>query len=432
MEPIWWMDLANNPLLHRCDTSGNVLPDLPILGMPSISSGTYDASRNLLWGATADLGGGARDIYQIDLTTGIAVFQFTLIADGAFFTDGIAYDGQDDSLWISGDVSTNIFHYTTGGALIAGPIPIPNLPPNGFGGLCGNSGIAAGVNELYLGFNGCTVVQVYDKNLNFIEQYDLDQNRTEDMECDNVTFTAQGVDAIWTKDAFDPEIIAFAVPLGTCPTGGTEPAIEKFYTKTNNNWDLRCDDPNATVVGDRCELSDGTDVGPARQANINDDDVFADNLDQNGAGAYVLLGKENPKKTVVTPGQYIAVSNVFVPFEQTIWVEEDFSDCLDIGHVNPNKVPGGVQVVLVLNNGDVIDIDDDLALGIGGSIDLGDTSATVHVEDVPAEATVRVMLKFGPNHEPDMVGLQCTNVERLLGEDGQIAEASAVLVIEAK
>ncbi len=221
--------------------------------------------------------------------------------------------------------------------------------------------------------------------------------------------------------------------------GDSDPTIEKFYTHTNNNWDLVCDIPDSIVVGERCVDVEGSDVGTARPANINTEDVFADNLDQNGDGEYVLLGKENKKKTVVTPGQYIAVSNVFVPVEQTIWVEEDFAECVgdgNIGHVNPQSVPGGVQVVqvvLVLENGDVIDIDDDLAIGIGGSIILGTTSATVHVEDVPAGATVRVMLKFGPNHDPGMIGFNCENIEKLLDEDGvSFAEASAVLVIEEK
>jgi hypothetical protein len=208
--------------------------------------------------------------------------------------------------------------------------------------------------------------------------------------------------------------------------------FEKFYTHTNNNWDDRCD---GVVFEDTCvdNLQDLNDIG-FRLPNVNlDDDIFADQLDQNGDGAYVLLGKENPKKTVVTPGQYIAVSEVTVVTEQTVWIEEDFGDCLEIGDVNPRSVPGGVQVVLVLANGDVIDIDDDLALGIGGSIILDATSATVHVDVVPAEATLRVMLKFGPNHEPGMVGLECTNVEKLLDDiGGTIAEASAVLVIEEK
>ena len=210
--------------------------------------------------------------------------------------------------------------------------------------------------------------------------------------------------------------------------------FEKFYTHTDNNWDDRCD---GVVFEDTCvdNLQDLNDIG-FRLPNVNlDDDIFADQLDQNGDGDFVLLGKDNKKKTVVTPGQYIAVSEVTVPSDQSVWIEEDFGECVgedNIGFVNPNKVPGGVQVVLVLANGDVLDIDDDLALGIGGSILLEDGKATVHVDDVPAEATLRVMVKFGPNHDPGMIGLECTNFERLLMGEDIIAQVSAILVIEEK
>ncbi|MCZ6581746.1 MAG: hypothetical protein O6761_01050 [Thaumarchaeota archaeon] len=205
--------------------------------------------------------------------------------------------------------------------------------------------------------------------------------------------------------------------------------FEKFYTGTDNNWDLRCEE---------VETSPGVFEEVCRPANITldgEENIFAEQLPKNGDGAFVLLGKENPKKTTVTPGQYIAVSEVTVPSDQSVWIEEDFGECVgedNIGFVNPNKVPGGVQVVLVLANGDVIDIDDDLALGIGGSILLEDGKATVHVDDVPAEATLRVMVKFGPNHDPGMIGLECTNFERLLDENGPFAEVSATLVIEEK
>jgi hypothetical protein len=112
-------------------------------------------------------------------------------------------------------VAQNIWHYKTDGTLIAGPTPIPNTPG------CGNSGIAAGTDVLYLGFNGCNVVQKYNKtDLSFIASFALETGRTEDLECDDVTFASQGVDAIWTKDAFNPEVVAFEVPAGTCPVGG--------------------------------------------------------------------------------------------------------------------------------------------------------------------------------------------------------------------
>ena len=213
---LYWPKGLTSFTLGVCDTTGAVLPDIPIVGLnDAISTLTFDVTRNLFWAATADLGGDNRDIYQIDLA-GNAVFQFSLFAHGFPLTDGLAYDGEDDTLWISGDVSPFINHYDIDGSIIAQNIPIPNLP-NGVG----NSGIAAGVGVLYLGFNGETVAQEHLKSdLSFVAQFDLDQGRTEEMECDNVTFAGDGVDAIWTKDAFDSELLAFAVPLGTCPVGG--------------------------------------------------------------------------------------------------------------------------------------------------------------------------------------------------------------------
>src|SRR3989304_8836397 len=160
--------------LHQCDVGGaGVLASIPIVGnTDGIVSISWDNGRQVFWGATGDLGSGNRDIYQIT-RGGIVTFQFTLFAAGFFYTDGLAYDGTDDSIWISGDVSSNIFHYGTDGVLIAGPIPIPNLPG------CGNSGIAAGAADiLYLGFNGCNTIQRYDKNLNFQSSFLIGTART--------------------------------------------------------------------------------------------------------------------------------------------------------------------------------------------------------------------------------------------------------------
>ena len=205
--------------------------------------------------------------------------------------------------------------------------------------------------------------------------------------------------------------------------------IDKFYTHTNNNWDRVCTEFEDIVQPDGSVV---TVCVADRLANINTEDVFADNLDQN-AVSYLLFGDEKKTKTVVTPGQYIAVSVIDVLEEQDVWVEEDFSQCLEIGHVNPNKVPGGVQVVRVDSNGDVHDIDDDLAAGIGGSITLNPTNAVVHVEDVPADSQLRVMVKFQPNDDLGMIGLTCENFENLLDVNGDtIDSASAMLTIIQK
>jgi len=216
------------------------------------------------------------------------------------------------------------------------------------------------------------------------------------------------------------------------------PLIDKFYTHTWNDWSLRC----AAYVIDPLTGEETDECAEYRLPNINDDDdIFADNLPTSG-GAFVLTGKVRGKKTVVNPGQYIAVSNVSVYATQDVWVLEDFSACVDpdfgIGNVFPFNVPGGVQVVLIDDDGNVHDIDDDLALGIGGWIDLQPNYARVHVENVLAGSVLRVMVKFQPYNDTDrpMIGRVCKNREVLqepVGEDEFVdiedAEATANLIV---
>jgi len=244
-------------------------------------------------------------------------------------------------------------------------------------------------------------------------------------------------DWIYEIDLAGPSIVAeFAGGAGSstfndaAACSAANPTIDKFYTHTNNDWSLRC--ANYEIVIDEATGEETTVCSEYRLPNTDlDDDIFADNLPQDDGGAFVLAGKEGKKKTVVTPGQYIAVSNVGTLSTQDVTVVEDFSDCLEIGTVNPFSVPGGVQVVLIDPNGDVHDIDDDLAAGIGGYIELNETDAVVFVENVPAYSTLRVMVKFQPSDELGIIGLSCTNHEIVLDQDGnEIRRASADLVIQ--
>ena len=207
--------------------------------------------------------------------------------------------------------------------------------------------------------------------------------------------------------------------------------IEKFYTFTNNNWDLVCTEfvdiiENDIIVGQECVAF--------REANINTEDVFAPQLPPaDDVGPYVLLGDVKGQKTVVNPGQYIQATTITVPTEQTIWFEEDVSACSEIGTINPNKVPGGVQVVRIDTDGNVFDIDDDLALGIGGSLTLTGDIVEVHVDDVPAGETIRVMIKFKPSNELGIIDKSCSLTANLLDDQDQIIDSATVdLFIEQK
>jgi len=390
---------------------------------------SYDSTRNVFWAGQAITGSSA-PIYTIDPTTGVCIFQFdalpAMVANGncgngcTWPFDGIDFDERDDTLRISLDGSQFIYSLNLDGTFNSAFGPIDTSVPCGDLGLDSfSSGIATGESEiLYSATNGCTEVYKWDKDTGVkLDHFTLTAVRNEAMECDNITFAHGLNDAIWVKD-LDGPVQAFAVPVDTCEI--LVPTIEKFYTYTNNNW------------ADRCVETD-PDTGLCiayRLPNVNiDDDIFADQLPMDD-GTYLLYGKERGKKTVVNPGQYMAVSVVDVPDLRDVWVVEDFSDCTDLGTVNPNKVPGGVQVVLIDANGNVHDIDDDLAAGIGGSINLLAGSAFVHVEGVPAGSQLRVIVKFQPSDELDIIGSACTNVEQLVDEAGEVVtEAAAGLAI---
>jgi len=419
----------NATQLRIFDTLGNLQGSLNLTC--DIGNLSYDSTRNVFWAGQAD--GSSAPIYTVDPATGVCTFQFdalpAMVANGncgGFCTwpfDGIDYDERDDTLRISLDGSKIIYNLNLDGTYNSSFGPIDTFVPCGeLGGGSFSSGIATGQSEiLYSATNGCTEVFKWDKDTGAkLDHFTLTAERNEAMECDNVTFEGGLNDAIWVKD-LDGPIQAFAVPQDTCEI--LVPTIDKFYTYTNNNWDYRCAEFDP-LSGACIEY---------RLPNVGmDDDIFAPELPMDSE-TFLLYGDEKGKKTVVTPGQYFAVSVVDVPDERDIRVVEDFSDCTDIGEVSPNKVPGGVQVVLIDSNGDVHDIDDDLAAGIGGSIDLGAGSAIVHVEDVPAGSQLRVLVKFQPSEEKGIIGSECTNSELLVDEAGEvISEATADLQIVQK
>ena len=210
----------NSVTLGTCDITGTVGANIVTNAANSITTVAYDFSRDLLWGATGDLGGQQRDIYQIDKTTGNAVFQFTATATGAGLTDGLAYDGQDDTIWITGDVSSVISHYNTDGTAIGIDLPVPALD----GGQHAISGVAAGVDVLYLGHNGIPVISKHLKSdLSKLAEFSTGVGRTEDLECDPDTFP--GIDVVWSTDLGTPILEAFEVADGTCPIGGGGVAV---------------------------------------------------------------------------------------------------------------------------------------------------------------------------------------------------------------
>lgn len=228
---LYWMDFSGLTL-HKIMTNGTFVADIPITG-GNATVISWDSTRNIFWGASGT------DIYKIT-NTGAATLAFSVAGNlpgdcnngfGCLsLVDGINYDASDDSLWYSPDASQRVYHFKTDGTLL-GYIDV-NVPPNDMAPVCGfnyNSGVATGSTILYLGANGCNTIFKYNKTGTLLSSFSIGTGRTEDMECDSVTFASQGVDAIWTKDAYDTELIAFAVPQGTCTFGGgAAPSVGKI------------------------------------------------------------------------------------------------------------------------------------------------------------------------------------------------------------
>lgn len=105
----------------------------------------WDSTNNQLWGAR--YGDFVADFYTIDEVTGLSTFAFNFAFPSGESCypgnvnnpDGLAYDATDNTLWISDDAATNVYHVDTSGAVLSSFV-VPN-------GKC-NTGLA--VNGKYL------------------------------------------------------------------------------------------------------------------------------------------------------------------------------------------------------------------------------------------------------------------------------------------
>jgi hypothetical protein len=137
------------------------------------------------------------------------------------FTDGLAYDSGDDSLWWSDDVSTTIDHQsaTTGAPLAGSPLTPTDAGGSPLGSL---SGVLRGVGDLlYLGHNGNgEIIKVKASDGTFISLFASPGGRDEDLECDPINFYPKT--AIWSKDAYNNQITAIEVETDTCACAGQQ------------------------------------------------------------------------------------------------------------------------------------------------------------------------------------------------------------------
>ena len=200
-------------LLLSCWDDGNIVAVSPvngshvathaITGRTNFEALAWDNGRKLLWACTDQA-----NVGTINLVANTFTPKFS--TDGC--TDGLAYDSSDDSIWASADAAGTVYHSIAGAVIASYPV---NL------GGSGNSGIAVGGPKLYLANDGGEQIYTVDKAFSSSPALFAEfPRRLEDLECDNVTFAAQGKGAIWSNDAYDNILNAWEIPAGSCTFGG--------------------------------------------------------------------------------------------------------------------------------------------------------------------------------------------------------------------
>jgi hypothetical protein len=141
------------PTLHVMENK-NLIASIPTFDAATnetvrFAEMAWDKGRGKLWAGTDVWNGDSvspTQVYLLDPTTGSATYQFTAV-DTNKLPDGLAYDGTDDTIWMSPHDSTRIYHYQTNGTLI-------NVisPKNIDGAELTISGVVVGVGDLlYVG-----------------------------------------------------------------------------------------------------------------------------------------------------------------------------------------------------------------------------------------------------------------------------------------
>ncbi|MFI5398342.1 MAG: hypothetical protein ACHQ9S_22625 [Candidatus Binatia bacterium] len=232
--------LANDTNLYKMDKTGTLLSTTPITnanggGGLNLDEFAWDQTRQILWATQHD--SNPIDIFKLDRATGVATLAFASQTPlFGTFVDGLAFDGSDDSLWLSRDVSTTIEHYKTDGTLI-------NVitPKNASGGNLGSiSGVIVGVGDLlYLGQNGRQqIVQVKKSNGDFLGVFTSPGGaRDEGLECDPVNFAPKL--ALWSREFNSPGFMSvIELAPGTCACGGGGTALPVRVAPSMSQWGL--------------------------------------------------------------------------------------------------------------------------------------------------------------------------------------------------
>ncbi|MGB8652768.1 MAG: hypothetical protein WCD35_19135 [Mycobacteriales bacterium] len=221
---LWYSCYASSPDLFRADPrTGQVTGSWNIAN--GLGAVAYDAGRNILWAGWGS-SSGTGDVRQIALDSSHDVVgstvAFSTCGDNNCYLnldDGLAYEAQNDTLYIKPDVGKVIHRYSASNGQ-----PLSQF--SWAGNSCYNSGLAIGDSLLFEGSDGCGHVWVVDKNNPSAPLYDWTTNvpgdpnfRDEGLACDPFTFAPTQV--LWSKEAYSPNrVAAFAIPDGTCGVGG--------------------------------------------------------------------------------------------------------------------------------------------------------------------------------------------------------------------
>jgi hypothetical protein len=247
---------SNNVITRVDPVTGANRGSLTISGVETIGAMSWDANHGKLWLATAD---GSGRVYSATIDkpagTGTATLAFTsanLGLSGFPIIDGLAYDGTDNTLWASPDISSTVYHLGTTGNLIGSF-------PASLGG-CGNSGIAvADAHTLYLANDGCSQIWSANKDGSSTTLFAGLSARVEDLECDGSSVPGKNV--LWSKDAYDWILTAFEMPSGQCAQGGVpsvDYTIDSGGANVTSDLFLKC--PNSPVYNVVRVAIPGTDV----------------------------------------------------------------------------------------------------------------------------------------------------------------------------
>ena len=279
-------------VIRRIDAFGNLLGSAPLTdsatgGPISFGAIAWDSGRQMLWGGT-DNAGTPIKAYLIDPVTGVSTFQFNAQTVGPYgFTDGLAYDPSDDSVWWSDDVATSVDHQD---ATTGTPKPGSPLFPTDAGGnpIVDISGCLRGVGDvLYLGHNGHgEIIKVKASDGTFLSVFASPGGRDEDLECDSINFFPKT--AIWSKDAYNNQITAIEVESDTCACAGQQ--VSPFCIGDGSSTPCPC--ANNGAIGNGCANSDhpgGANLGSTGNPSLANDTLVLTATDIHKSSLQLLV-----------------------------------------------------------------------------------------------------------------------------------------------